>query len=146
MAQLNKGWTGQVRRLFLASVGMAFLAKDEVSEFVDRLVAKGETAERDGRKLVAGLLHNPTKGLAENGRRVVDIFNKRTRGLSRNVATRLNTAQDVTRGLAKDVQGRISKRVQKTLQKLNLVSARDVADINGKIDQLSRKLDKLGKK
>lgn len=142
MAQLIKGWTNQVRRALLASVGVAFLAKDEVAEFVDRLVAKGESAERDGRKLVSNLLVNPTKGLADNGRRVIDQLGRRTRGLSKNVTSSLSTAQ----GLAKNVQTRLNKRIEKTLQKLNLVSTRDVADLNNKIDQLSRKLDRLGKK
>lgn len=135
MAQLIKNWTNQVRRVLLAGVGVAFLAKDEVQDLVDRLVAKGETAERDGRKLVSGLLVNPTKG-------VIDQLGKRTRGFKKNVATSLHTAQD----LARTVQTRWTKRVEKTLSKLNLVSSRDVADLNSKIDQLARKIDRLGKK
>ena len=159
MAQVNKvagsrtaeaatvefgGWTGQLRRVLLASVGVAFLAKDEVQDLVDRLVAKGETAERDGRKLVNGLLSK--KELAANGRRAIDQLEKRTRGLSRNVKSSLETAQGVTRGLASELQTQVKNRVEKVLRTMNLVSAREVSDLNHKIDQLSRKLAKLGKK
>ena len=150
MAQLNKdsrtGLTGQIRRVLLAGVGMAFLAKDEVSDFVDRLVEKGESAERDGRKLVSGLITQSPKGLAENGRKVVSELEKRTRGISKNVKTSVDTVAGVTKGLAGEVQTRINRRIDQVLHKMNLVSVGDVRDLNSKIDQLSRKLDRLGKK
>lgn len=44
------------RKVLLAGVGAAALAGDEIEEFVDRLVERGEIAERDGRKLVKDVL------------------------------------------------------------------------------------------
>lgn len=153
MAQVHRatdareaGWTGQIRRVLLAGVGVAFLAKDEVKDLVDRLVEKGETAERDGRKLVSGLLSQPSRGLTENGRRVFDLLGRRTRGLSRNVASGLATAKGVTKGLAGDLQSKLNTRVERVLHTMNLVSKGDVDDLNSKIDRLARKLDRLGKK
>jgi poly(hydroxyalkanoate) granule-associated protein len=54
-----------VRKVMLASVGAAALAQDEGEEFINRLVERGEIAEKDGRKLVRELMdkrkHNISK-------------------------------------------------------------------------------------
>jgi poly(hydroxyalkanoate) granule-associated protein len=40
------------RKVLLASVGAMALAQDELDEFVNRLVERGEIAEKDGKKLI----------------------------------------------------------------------------------------------
>jgi polyhydroxyalkanoate synthesis regulator phasin len=40
------------RRMMLATIGAAAIAQDEVEDLVDRLVERGEIAEKDGKKLV----------------------------------------------------------------------------------------------
>ena len=45
-----------VRRVLLASIGAAALAADEIEDFVNKLVERGEVAEKDGRKLVRDVL------------------------------------------------------------------------------------------
>jgi poly(hydroxyalkanoate) granule-associated protein len=40
------------RRILLASVGAVAVAQDELEEFVDKLIERGEIAEKDGRKLM----------------------------------------------------------------------------------------------
>ena len=40
------------RKVLLAGIGVVALAQDEVEEFVNRMVERGEIAERDGKKLV----------------------------------------------------------------------------------------------
>jgi len=40
------------RKVLLASIGVVALAQDEIEDFVNRLVERGELAEKDGRKLV----------------------------------------------------------------------------------------------
>lgn len=44
------------RKVLLASIGAMALAQDEVEDFVDRLVERGEIAEKDGRKLVKEII------------------------------------------------------------------------------------------
>jgi len=44
-----------VRKVLLAGVGVVALAQEEVEEFVEKLVERGEIAERDGRKLIRDL-------------------------------------------------------------------------------------------
>ena len=40
------------RKVMLASIGAVGVAQDEVEDFIDRLVERGEIAEKDARKLV----------------------------------------------------------------------------------------------
>jgi len=40
------------RKVLLASIGAVAIAQEEIEEFVDHLVERGEVAERDGRRLV----------------------------------------------------------------------------------------------
>lgn len=44
------------RKVLLASIGAMALAQDEVEDFVNRLVDRGEIAEKDGRKLVKEII------------------------------------------------------------------------------------------
>lgn len=46
---------GSLRRLLLAGIGAVSLAQDEMDEFVNKLVERGEIAEKDGRKLVSDI-------------------------------------------------------------------------------------------
>ena len=41
-----------LRRMLLATIGAAAIAQDEIESLVDRLVERGEIAEKDGKKLV----------------------------------------------------------------------------------------------
>lgn len=45
-------FTELARKVLLASVGAVGLAQDEVEDFVNRLVKRGEIAQKDARKLV----------------------------------------------------------------------------------------------
>ncbi len=49
------------RKVLLAGVGAAVLAQDEISDFVDRLVERGEIAEQDARKLVKEVVEKQQK-------------------------------------------------------------------------------------
>ena len=46
---------GAARRVLLASVGAVALAQDEVEDFVNKLVERGEIAEKDGMGLVCDM-------------------------------------------------------------------------------------------
>ncbi len=55
------GMTEIVRRVLLAGVGGVVLAQEEIEEFVDRLVDKGEIAEQDGKKLIKEMMQRRRK-------------------------------------------------------------------------------------
>ena len=49
------------RKVLLAGVGAMALAQDEIEDFVDKLVERGEIAEKDGKKLVGDLVERRKK-------------------------------------------------------------------------------------
>jgi polyhydroxyalkanoate synthesis regulator phasin len=49
------------RMILLAAVGAAALAQEEINNFVDRLVERGEMAEGDARKLVREIIDRREK-------------------------------------------------------------------------------------
>ncbi len=44
--------TELLRRMFLATIGAAVIAQEEVETLVNKLVERGEIAEKDGKKLI----------------------------------------------------------------------------------------------
>ena len=51
-----------LRKVLLASIGAVALAQEEIEDFVNRLVEKGEIAEKDGKKLVHEVMDKRKKG------------------------------------------------------------------------------------
>ena len=49
------------RKVLLASIGAVALAQDEIEDFVNRLVERGEIAEKDGRKLLREIMDRRKK-------------------------------------------------------------------------------------
>src|SRR5512133_3460701 len=49
------------RKVVLASIGAFALAQDEIEDFVDRLIERGEIAEKDGRKLLREVMDKRKK-------------------------------------------------------------------------------------
>jgi len=73
---------GAVRKVLLASVGAAVLAQEEIEDFVNRLVEKGQIAEKDGRKLIKDVLERRKKrserfgeAIDEGMERVLSLLN-----------------------------------------------------------------------
>ncbi len=49
------------RRVLLAGIGAVALAQEEIEDFVNKLVERGEIAEKDGKKLVQDVLEKRKK-------------------------------------------------------------------------------------
>ena len=71
-AGLDNPFVDLIRKVSLASVGAVVLAQEEGEEFVNRLVQKGEIAERDGRKLIKDLVSKRKKQTRETVDSAVD--------------------------------------------------------------------------
>lgn len=54
-----------LRRVLLASIGAVALTKDEITEFLEKLVARGEIAEQEARKLIAEITEKRKKRAEE---------------------------------------------------------------------------------
>lgn len=67
-------------KVLLASVGAVALTQDEIEKFVDKLVERGEIAEKDGKKLVHEMMDKRRKegkdANTEMNKRVEDILDR----------------------------------------------------------------------
>jgi poly(hydroxyalkanoate) granule-associated protein len=70
-----------IRRVLLAGVGAVSVAQDEAEKFVNKLIEKGEIAEKDGRSLLNDLAENRKQRTQESGKRVSDELEKRMESL-----------------------------------------------------------------
>jgi polyhydroxyalkanoate synthesis regulator phasin len=50
-----------VRKVLLASIGAMALAQEEIEDFINRLVERGEIAEKDGKKLLREVMDRRKK-------------------------------------------------------------------------------------
>lgn len=100
------------RKVLLAGIGAVALAQEEVEEFVNKLVERGEIAEKDGRKLVQ------------------DIMDKRKK-----------KAEEIK----SDAEGKLEKRMEEILDRMNVPSKADIDALSVKITALSKKVDELRK-
>ena len=62
-----------LHKVMLASIGAVALAQEEVEDFVNKLVEKGEIAEKDGKKLVNDVMAKRKK----SAEKAEDEFTKR---------------------------------------------------------------------
>ena len=66
-----------VRKVLLASIGAVALAQEEIEDFVNRLVERGEIAEKDGKRLVQEVMHRRKK----EAQKAEDEVTKRVEGV-----------------------------------------------------------------
>jgi poly(hydroxyalkanoate) granule-associated protein len=68
------------RKVLLAGIGAVALAQEEVEDFVNKLVERGEIAEKDGRKLVREVIDKRKRGTEkaedEFAKRVEEILSR----------------------------------------------------------------------
>jgi poly(hydroxyalkanoate) granule-associated protein len=55
------GIVNSLRRVLLASIGVAVVTRDELKEFIDKMVERGEIAEEEGKKLYKELMEKRKK-------------------------------------------------------------------------------------
>ncbi len=57
--------TEMIRKVLLATIGAAAIAQEEIEALVNRLVERGEIAEKDGKKLMHELMEKRKKKTAQ---------------------------------------------------------------------------------
>jgi poly(hydroxyalkanoate) granule-associated protein len=69
-----------LRRMFLATIGAAVIAQEEIEALVNRLVERGEIAEKDGKKLVNEMMakrKSQTKDVGDEiGKNIEEVLNR----------------------------------------------------------------------
>lgn len=70
-----------VRQVLMAGIGAVSLAQEEAESFVNRLVDRGEIAEKDGRKLIDEFVEKRRKRAEESSKRVESEVENRMESL-----------------------------------------------------------------
>jgi poly(hydroxyalkanoate) granule-associated protein len=64
------------RRVLLASIGASALAKDEIELFINKLVERGEIAEKDGKNLIKEILEKRKEKLGKAEDEITNLVNR----------------------------------------------------------------------
>lgn len=76
------------RKVLLASIGALALTQEEIEKFVNKLIERGEIAEKDGRKLINDLKEKRRRKSEESESEVEEELEHRMKG----VLARMNIA------------------------------------------------------
>jgi poly(hydroxyalkanoate) granule-associated protein len=106
-----------VRKLMLAGVGAFALSRDEAEQFINRLVERGELAQKDAQHLID-----------ETVERLRKTAQPQTAQLQTNVAT-IGTS--------------VETGFEQFLNRLNIPSKRDIDELSAKIAQLAARVEEL---
>jgi poly(hydroxyalkanoate) granule-associated protein len=97
------------RRVLLASIGAIALAQDEIEDFVEKLVERGEIAEKDGKKLVREVIDKRKKDVSkaedELNKRIDEVVTRMdvpTKADIDALGDQINELSDKVDGLAKE--------------------------------------------
>ena len=117
-------------KVLLAAVGAAALAQEEIEDFVNRLIERGEIAEADGRRML--------KDVLEQRRKQMEHAGERAQGVASDVASNLGAGQ---KRIADDME----ERIEGVLGRMNLPTKEEIETLTSKITALTRKVDELKK-
>jgi poly(hydroxyalkanoate) granule-associated protein len=104
------------RKVLLAGIGAVALAQEEIEDFVNRLVERGEIAEKDGRKLVN------------------DVMEKRKKQVEEQVDKGREQAEES-----------LDTNIERVLHRMNVPTKKDIDELSQKITALTKKVDELKK-
>lgn len=102
-------------KVLLAGIGAAALAQDEIEDFVNRLVERGEIAEADGKKMLK------------------DVMEKRKKVVAASAET------------TKKVSSDLEKRIEEAMSKMNIPTKDEIEALGAKITALTKKVEELRK-
>jgi poly(hydroxyalkanoate) granule-associated protein len=108
-----------VHKVLLAGIGAAALAQEEIEDFINRLVERGEIAEADGKKMMK------------------DVLEKRKQMVKKMPA--------MPAGQPKKISSDIEKRIEDVMAKLNIPTKDEIDALSAKITALTKKVDELKK-
>jgi len=113
-------------KVLLAGVGAAALAQEEIEDFANRLIERGEIAEADGKRMVKDVLEQRRKQMERTGERAQEFAAGLTEGQKR---------------MADDIE----QRIEAVLARMNIPTKEEIETLTAKITALTRKVDELKK-
>lgn len=70
-----------LRRILMASIGAVALAQEEIEDFVNKMVERGEIADGDARKLVSDVVDRRKQTVHEGTKKAEEELDKRVESL-----------------------------------------------------------------
>lgn len=110
-----------LRRVLMAGIGVVALAQEEIEDFVNRLIDRGEIAEQDGRTLISDILENRKQALDSRRQAVIETTKKASDRAS----------------------SEVDQRIEGILHRLNIPTVSEIDQLSNQIDALSKKIDAL---
>ena len=107
-----------VHNILLAGIGAAALAQEEIEDFINRLVERGEIAEADGKKVLK------------------DVLEKRKQAIKMPSLPKMPPKKSTSD---------FEKRVEEMITKLNIPTKDEIDALSAKITALTKKVDELKK-
>jgi len=107
-----------VHKVLLAGIGAAALAQEEIEDFINRLVERGEIAEADGKKMMK------------------DVLAKRKQMVKMPAKPAVQP---------KKITSDIEKRIEDLMAKMNIPTKDEIDALSAKITVLTKKVDELKK-
>jgi poly(hydroxyalkanoate) granule-associated protein len=104
------------RKVVLAAFGAVGMATDELETFVDKLVERGEIAEKDGRKLIDEIREKSEERINESRARVQKLVG---------------------------MQPKEAEDVEEVLNRMDIPTKTDIKELSAKIAVLTRKVEEL---
>jgi poly(hydroxyalkanoate) granule-associated protein len=106
-----------MRRLLLASIGAVAMSYDEAEKFINRLIERGELAQKDGEKVL---------------NEVMTRFRQRPQA-----------AQAEAENKANELGNQIEQNVEQFFNRLNIPTKRDIDELSARVAQLAARVEEM---
>jgi poly(hydroxyalkanoate) granule-associated protein len=102
-----------VRRMLLASIGAVAITFDEAERFIQRLVERGELAQKDGEKVMNEMME------------------------------RFRQQPQEVQSKAADVGGKVENNLEQFMGRMGVPSKRDIDELSAKVAQLATRVEEM---
>jgi poly(hydroxyalkanoate) granule-associated protein len=116
-ASENPPFVEMLRRMLLASIGAVAMTADEAEQFIQRLVERGELAQKDGEKLINEMMARFRQKPQE--------------------------AEAKAQAKADDFGSKMESSVEQFLNRLNVPSKRDIDELSARVAQLAARVEEV---
>ena len=156
-----------LKEAYLASLGIIALTYDKAHQISNELIKKGELAKEKQQKFITDLLEEARKNtteiskiinekveyLAKKGEPLKEKQDKLIKDLQdkakktvREVVAKSKDVREKSQKLVNDLKEKAARRdkakIEETLKKLDIPTKEEIREINAKLDNLIRKLEK----
>ena len=94
LQEAKEKWSEQLKNVIRASIGGTRLVQEEIEEFINKCIEKGELAEKDGKSLITDLFNKRKKFTQEKMSSLESTIDERIEGILKKM--HIPTKEDVS--------------------------------------------------